>query len=159
MSKERHEPFGRPTSYCPELVEKILHRVATHSCGIRKICKMYDDMPNHETINEWRRKYSDFSALYLQARVYQSHLLAESTIDIADETLEYAVEDDKGMLKVDSGIVAAQDKRIKTRQWLAAQILPETYGPRAAAEAINDANTTEVAEKVAKIIKESEKEY
>lgn len=160
MAKERKEPFGRPTLYCEELITKILDAVATNGCGIRKICEMYDFMPTPETINQWRNKYDNFSERYLTARKKQAHILFEAAIDIADETKEYEYQDFKtGAICIDSGIVALQRLRMHARTHQAARILPKEYGNQAESEVISDANTTEVAEKVAKIMKDSERDY
>lgn len=127
---ERKKPFGRPCEYNEEIAQKILERVATHGCGIRKLCSMYDDMPHSETINDWRYKFPEFSGRYLSAREHQAHLLAEETIDIADEIENFAFKDKDGNTRVDAGVIAMQDKKIKSRQWLAAQIQPKFYGAR-----------------------------
>lgn len=160
MSTGRKEPFGRPTIYSDELVNKILDAVATNGCGIRKICEMYDFMPTPETINQWRNKYDNFSERYLAARKKQAHILFESAIDIADETRDYEYLDPKtGATCIDSGIVALQRLRMHARTHQASRILPKEYGNQVENEVVSESNAKEVAEHVAKIIKDSEKEF
>ncbi len=160
MSKQRHEPFGRPTLYNDELANLILERIESHPFGIKKICKMYDDMPSHDTIWRWRAQNDNFSDRFLASRKKQAHILFETSLDDVEKIKEYYYEDCKtGGMTVDSGIVAAQKALAQHKIGMAARIRPEDYGPSAREEASSDAHSTEVAEKVAKIIKDSEKEY
>ncbi len=122
---------------------------------------MYDDMPTPDTINQWRHKYDDFSELYLTARRKQAHLLAEQNKDIAEETHQYIYEDPKtGATCIDSGIIAMQNMRIKANTWLASRISPKDYADRQQAEVVgSDANVEQIAQRVAEINKQSEKDY
>ena len=54
-------PAGRPTIYTKELAERICELVATHTIGIKALCKMYDDLPDQHTIKQWRQKNLEFS--------------------------------------------------------------------------------------------------
>jgi hypothetical protein len=69
---------GRPTLYTPELAKRICDAVATHSCGLNKLCAMYDWMPDQQTVKNWRRDYSEFFALYLQAKELQGVCITEN---------------------------------------------------------------------------------
>ena len=150
--------MGRPTKYTPELVELILERISTCTVGLRKLCKMHADMPDIDTIYEWRNKYEDFSERYLNSRSKQAHYLAEQTKDIAEETLDYVFKDERGVSKIDSGIVAMQKFRMTTNTWLASRINPKEYGERIISEQSNDQSIQSTAEATSKI-KEAEKEY
>ncbi len=160
MSKQRHEPFGRPTIYSEQLVDLIIQRFESHPFGLRKLCSMYDDMPSPDTIYQWRARYDDFSERFLAARKKQAHLLFETSFEDVEEIKDYYYDDPKtGARCVDSGIVAAQKAIAQHKLGMAAKLRPKEYGVTSVDEAINADNTTEVAEKVAKIIKDSEKEY
>lgn len=142
MTKVRKEPFGRPTIYTPELVEKILNVVSTHECGLKKCCSMYDWMPNYDTIVQWRAKYDDFSVLYLTARQKQSHLLAERTNELAEEINEFIYEDpETGAQCINAGIVAMQKLKINSKTWLASRLEPKVYGTEKRIQELEDENT------------------
>ncbi len=123
--------FGRPTKYTPELAALIIERFATHPCGLNKLCAMYDDMPNPDTIYTWRKQYPDFSELFLNARLDQAHILFDSSHDDIQEIQNYYFEDPKtGAMCVDSGIVAAQKAIAQHKMCMAAKIRPRDYGNR-----------------------------
>lgn len=156
MSKERHEPFGRRATFSDELAEIICERIATSTISIGKLCEMYDDMPDEATIYKWRHKHAIFGDQYTRAKQRQAELTAEKILEFCEVP---TYEDEKGIERVDAGRVALQRLKVDSIKWQASKLAPKIYGDKASAEVINDANTTEVAEKVAKIIKESEKEY
>ena len=156
MSKERHEPFGRPTIYCEELADKICELVSTHTESIMHLIERHN-LPDNTTIRAWRLKYPDFSSKYLEAKRLQADLLVEEIDDLIREVNYY--HDSEGNQRIDAPSVSLAIARANNRKWVAARLLPKLYGDKSSAEVINDINTTEVAEKVAKIIKDSEKEY
>ena len=130
MAHPTGNPNGRPSKYTPELAQLILDRISTCTVGLNKLCKMFDDMPNPDTIYEWRHKYDDFSERYLNSRRKQAHFLAEQTKDIAEQTLDFVFEDEKGATRIDSGIVAMQKFRMTANTWLASRIDPANYGDK-----------------------------
>jgi hypothetical protein len=154
---------GRPSLYTPELVDLICERVGTHGTGIRNICKMYADMPDPETINEWRYKYEDFSERYLTARKKQSHILFESSLDDVEEIKNFYYEDGKtGATCVDSGVVAAQKALANQKTFLAAKISPKDYGDKQVIETVtteNDELKKELADLRAKLADKAKRDY
>jgi hypothetical protein len=159
MSKERHEPFGRPSIYSEELADKICQIVATNPDGLPKLCKRFDEMPAPDTIRQWRWTRPDFSSKYAEAKRFQAELMAESTEEIIDELSQYEFCDKDGAVRLDSGMVARARLLVDSRKWHASKLAPKIYGDKANTEQANESNAKEVAEHVAKIIKESEKEY
>lgn len=157
------KPIGRPTIYTPELVDKILDVVATHQCGLKKCCALYDWMPNHDTIISWRAKYQEFSDRYLEARKKQAHLLAERTNELAEELTDYIYEDAKsGATCIDSGIVAMQKLIINSKTWLASRIEPKMYGSDKRVEELTGENErvkAELAELRRQLDEKNRKEY
>ena len=87
MAKPKGEPkkMGRPTIYSEELADFICEKVATHGMSLKQICKMYPEMPNHDTVFVWRWRYPDFSDRYLAAKRTQAELMYEDCIEIADD--------------------------------------------------------------------------
>ncbi len=126
-SKKKH-PGGRPTKYNQQMADLICERVSTHDCGLKKLCAMYDDMPEEPTIYLWRLKHEEFSRQYAQAKIKQAELLAESIDDIAAE--KYVYYDEDGNERQDPGGTAEKRLRIDTRKWLASKLIPKVYGDR-----------------------------
>ncbi|MGL6123766.1 MAG: hypothetical protein ACRC1W_12280 [Shewanella sp.] len=126
---------GRPSKYCPEIVELICERVATHDMGLRQLTNMYDDMPDKVTINIWRRKHPEFRSQYAQAKCEQIEFLTEDILEIADESTndwtEY-LEKDTGVTgyKLNGDHVQRARLRIDTRKWLASKLAPKIYGEK-----------------------------
>lgn len=127
-------PAGRPTDYTPELATLICQRVATHTCGLIKLCSMYNDMPSKFTINLWRYKYPEFSTQYAQAKLIQADLLAEECLDIADDSSFDTASNDEGFEICNTEYINRCRLRIDTRKWLAAKLLPRAYGDKSKEE-------------------------
>lgn len=157
MSKQRHEPFGRPTTYTPELASYVCEMIATHTCGLKKLTKMYERFPSQSTIYAWMTYDPNFSGQYFEAKRRQADFLADSMLDMAEDLPTYV--DEKGVERIDPGMLGREKLRYQINVWHASKLAPKVYGDKVQTEAINADNTTEVAEKVAKIIKDSEKEY
>lgn len=76
---------GRPSIYSDELSQLICEKIATHAISIRKLCQMYPELPNHDTISVWRWRYPDFSDRYLAAKRSQAELMFDDCLEIADD--------------------------------------------------------------------------
>ncbi len=120
--------MGRPTKYNQAMADLICERVGTHTHGLPKLCEMFDDMPSHETVKQWRYKYDDFSANYARAKMKQAELMAEELNRIASETHTYT--DAEGNKRYDAGFTAAQRLKIDTIKWQATKLAPKIYGDR-----------------------------
>lgn len=141
-SKEKLK-VGRPTLYSKELANLICERVATHTCGLERLCSMYDDMPSKFTINLWRAQHENFSTLYAQAKLRQADLLAEECLEIADDdSRDVKINPETGDEYLNTEFVARSRLRIDTRKWLAAKLLPKQYG-KAAEEKPKEKNDNE----------------
>jgi hypothetical protein len=124
--------MGRPTIFTQELADLICETVATHTFGLKKLCAMYDHMPDQDTINQWRFKFTDFSDQYMRAKAIQAQLLAEEIMDIADDGQNDWMEtsDDQGGIgwKLNGEHVQRSRLRIDTRKWHASKLAPKIYG-------------------------------
>lgn len=164
MDKKPKEPrkVGRPTDYTKEIAALICERVATHSCGLNRLCEMYADMPDKITVNRWRDKYKEFSTQYAQAKLKQADLLAEECIDIADDSSHDIKEDSDGKLSFNSEYAARSRLRIDTRKWLASKLLPKQYGDKLVLEQKTEENEklkAELLELRAKLDEQNRKDY
>lgn len=135
MATARKKPedklkLGRPTKYSEEFAALVCERVATHTCGLKRMCAMYDDLPAQSTINLWRFQHPTFSEQYAQAKMIQADLLAEECLEIADEDCGDIKYDKDGNETCNSEFVARSRVRIDTRKWLAAKLLPKQYGDK-----------------------------
>ena len=119
---------GRPSIYTDELADLICSRVATHPIGLPKLCAMFDDMPDQETINRWRYERKEFSNKYAQSKVFQAELMAEELIELASSKAYY--HDAQGNERVDSGHVASQALLVNTIKWHASKLAPKIYGDK-----------------------------
>ena len=129
---------GRPTIYSEELADLICRRVATHTIGIPKLCAMYDDMPSYQTINVWRYEKKSFSDKYAESKRFQAEFIAESLIDMCEvETYK----DEKGVTRVDAGMVAKQRLLVDTVKWHASKLAPKIYGDKKQVEEATPADT------------------
>lgn len=125
-------PLGRPTKYNKKMAKKICDVIATHTEGLKTVCKMYSWMPAHVQINKWRRKYPEFRTLFAQAKLEQAELLAEDCLDIADNTdLDSILKENKDGEEYEvanNEWINRSRLRVDTRKWLAAKLLPKLYG-------------------------------
>jgi hypothetical protein len=142
LIKPPKKTMGRPTIYTPELAALICDRVASFPHGIRYICNMFDDMPNPDTINAWRHKYTDFSDCYMEARRKQSHIMFESAIDEVQSISEYEYVNPKtGATCVDAGIVAMKKAIAFQKTHQAARISPAHYAVSKQSEETSPSDT------------------
>lgn len=123
-------PAGRPTTYCAEIASLICERVATHDCGIQKLCDMYDDMPTKSTIRLWKLKNIEFSTQYADAKRQQVENFAEDIIDIADDDRKDFKISEDGSYKVDGDHIQRARLRVDTRKWMASKLAPKIYGDK-----------------------------
>ncbi len=132
---------GRPTDYNEEIAKLICERVATHDCGIQKLCDMYDDMPDKSTIRLWKLKHIAFSTQYADAKRQQVENYAEDIIDIADEDSGDIKYDKDGNESLNGEFVARSRLRVDTRKWLASKLAPKLYGDKKTEDTINPQDT------------------
>ena len=67
--------MARPSKFTPELAVEICRRVADGR-SLRSVCRD-EDMPNADTVNEWRINRAEFSEQYARARERRAEVLAD----------------------------------------------------------------------------------
>jgi hypothetical protein len=132
---------GRPTNYNKTIATRICELVATHDCGIGKLCDMYDELPWKQTIRLWQLKHPEFNEQYMKAKAFQVNNLAEDILEIADDSSGDIKMDKDGNECLNSEFVARSRIRIDTRKWLASKLAPKIYGDKKIDETVtnNDA--------------------
>lgn len=136
---ETKRPVGRPTNYNPEIAKLICERVATHDMGIQRLVNFYDDLPNKETIREWKLKHPEFAVQYALAKQIQVDNYAEDIIDIADNgSKDYAMTEDG--FQLDTEHINRSRLRIDSRKWMASKLAPKIYGDAKRVEELENEN-------------------
>lgn len=151
---------GRPCEFTQEMADKICEFVATNTCGYQKLAHRYPDLPELSTVTAWRVRFPSFSSQYLEAKRFQALLLAEETLDLCDELSPY--EDEKGVSRIDAGILGKTKLQVATRQWHASKLAPKIYGDKQIIEQTTSENESlkaELAELRAKLAEQSKAEY
>lgn len=148
---------GRPTTYTEELAEYVCKIIATHSCGLKKLEKMYERFPHSSTIYAWLYDHKQFSSQYFEARKAQAAVLADSMLDVPSEIPTYL--DEKGNERIDSGMLGKAKLEYEIRKWHAAKMAPRMFGDKQPDVVSNDVSVEEIAQRVAEINKQSEKDY
>jgi hypothetical protein len=117
---------GRPTKYTPKLAKKICERIAKGET-VRSICKD-EAMPSTVTVYNWLldEGKKEFLNQYEAAKNIQAELMFEELLEIADESSEVIVGDDKS----DGARVQANRLRVDTRKWYLSKVLPKKFGEK-----------------------------
>lgn len=154
--------MGRPTDYNPEIAAKICEIISTNPYGLKKITRLFPELPTESTINLWRLKHEEFSVDYNKAKLNQADLLAEECLDIADESENDYIETEDGNVKCNNEYVNRSRLRIDTRKWLAGKLLPRQYGDAKQLEDLASQNNSlkeELAMLRAQLESENKKDY
>lgn len=121
----------RPAIYDREkLVPEIVERLSTGE-NLRAICRD-EHMPSWNLIYQWMESYPDIAKAIARARELGADAIAESIVDIIDETPGRIISESGD--RVDPGYVAWQKNRAEQRLKLLAKWQPKKYGDRVALE-------------------------
>jgi len=125
-SKRGRENEGRPSIYTKELGLQICALLATGK-SLRSIC-MDEKMPNTDTIYSWvlDETKKEFSDNYVRARMIQADQKFEEMEQIADESFDDIIGDDKS----DSARINARKLQVDTKKWILSKMLPKKYGDK-----------------------------
>ena len=123
---------GRPTDYTEELAQRICEAVATTPRGLDYICEQNPDFPNQNTIYKWRYRHLQFSENYRKAKCAQAEIMAEKMDTLGEMARATAYVDEKGVTRIDAGIMASYKLDADNHKWSAARLLPHLYGDKVA---------------------------
>lgn len=125
--------LGRRTLYTDELAKEICEQIA-HGNSLVSILKK-EGMPSYQTVLDWLLKaeqgiepYKNFLGMYTRAREDQAEYLADEIIDIADNSTNDTIVDEKGRARCDHEWVHRSRLRVDARKWVAAKLKPRKYG-------------------------------
>lgn len=118
---------GRPSLFTTELADEICERIANGET-LRAICRS-SDMPTYRSVYRWREADAQFSSRLALAREVGADVIADETIEIADETSRDTLETEHGE-KPNSEWIARSKLRVETRLKLLAVWFPRKYGQR-----------------------------
>ena len=129
--KAEPKPVGRPTTYTPELTDKICSLLAEGK-SVRYIADL-EDMPASSTIFEWLRKIPEFTEQYEKAKEESADALVAEMLDIASEMPMIYEADAEGKMvatKLDSAGIARNRLRVDVIKWQASKLKPKKYGDK-----------------------------
>lgn len=128
MSGNNGGAGGRPSSYSIDVANEICNLLATHTISMKRICALYDHIPDESTIRRWRLHNIEFRLQYLEAKRQQSDLMIEEIDDLINEVSYYR--DHEGNERIDAPSVAIATARANNRKWMASRLMPKLYGER-----------------------------
>lgn len=132
-----------PTLYDDAVRDRIIDRLAKGET-LRAICRD-DDMPDHSTVALWVMQDVDedgaegpFAKRYAQARKLGLDVMAEETLEIADDSSHDTLTNAKGQTAPDAEWIARSKLRVDTRKWLLSKLRPDVYGDRTALQMLDE---------------------
>ena len=133
-------PIGAPRMEFDQAVaDHICERFATEPVSLKTIVtqgkEQFQTFPSVTTVYRWLEENEPFAKDYARAKESQGDLLAEDTIEIADdakndweERKHFAGADESP--QVNGEAIARAKLRIDTRKWMAAHLRPKKYGEK-----------------------------
>lgn len=124
---------GRPSAYQAEIAEEICGRMAGGET-LKDICQD-ERFPAPSTVRLWAvMDREGFSAPYARAREMQVEHWADEIVDISDDgTNDWIVRqvgEDRVETVPDHEHISRSKLRVDSRKWLAAKLMPRTYGDK-----------------------------
>ena len=130
-------PRGRKSTYDPKVAEKIC-LMLMDGMSLREICRR-DDMPSRSTVFKWILDNPDFHDRYARAREVQGEVIADETVEIADDArndwMERNGADDEGYQQNGEHVQRSR-LRVDTRKWMAGKLNPKKFGDRQQIDAL-----------------------
>lgn len=149
---EQPAKMGRPSSYTPELAERLCAHLAGGK-ALRSACRL-PGMPRMTTVYRWMREHEEFRSRYARACEDRTDAMAEEILAIANTPVEGVIEkmepvpvrDADGAIKRDEqgnevtelrvverrreDMIAHRRLQIDTRKWLMGKLKPKKYGEK-----------------------------
>jgi hypothetical protein len=127
--------MGRPSEFTQEVADLICERLIGGE-SLRTICDS-DEMPSKSTVCRWLAADLTFRDQYARAREMQADILADETLDIADDGRNDWMEkyDKDGAAvgwQVNGEAIGRSKLRVEARRWYAGKLAPKRYGDKMA---------------------------
>jgi hypothetical protein len=125
--------MARPSEFTQEVADAICERLIEGE-SLRTICAG-DDMPGKATVCRWLAKYDEFRDQYARAREMQADILADETLDIADDGrndwMEKQSADGQTVgWQVNGEAIGRSKLRVEARRWYAGKLAPKRYSDK-----------------------------
>lgn len=125
--------MGRPVTYTQEIAAAVCARLVQGET-LKAICRD-DDMPPESTVRLWALDDREgFAARYARAREIGYHVMADETLEIADDGsndwMERQRKDGSSETVLDTEHVQRSRLRFDARRWLLSKALPKIYGDK-----------------------------
>lgn len=117
--------------YSREMGDAICEGIAQGQ-SLRAICKA-EGMPAVPTVCLWLARNPEFAEQYARAREQQADVLAEETLEIADDGKnDWMVNNDPDNpgYKLNGEHVQRSRLRVDARKWFASKVAPKKYGEK-----------------------------
>lgn len=122
---------GRPTEYSDEVIDQICEIISKSEKGIHKICRENPDFPSVAILMRWLSdgNHRYFVEQYRRAKELQADFMAETLLEISDDSSDDTIITEKGVLE-NKEFVNRSKLRVETRKWLMSKLLPKKYGDK-----------------------------
>jgi hypothetical protein len=120
--------MAKAWEFSEKIAQEICVSLATSSLGIRKLRKNNPHWPSVETIFRWLHDNPLFRQQYTRAKQNQIDSFIDDVIDIADDTSNDWVQNEKGTTVANHDHINRARLRIDVRKWLACKLVPKIYG-------------------------------
>ena len=125
---------GRPTTYTPELGDRICDEIMKSEMGLFGLSEKYDWFPAPSSVYLWLTQYPNFSERYRACKEAQQDMMAESIIKIADDSSQDEIFSPNGNRIENREFTSRSKLRVETRMWLMERLAPKKYGKQVEAE-------------------------
>jgi len=122
------KPKKAYVTYSKELGLLVCEVTAITPAGSAQICRDNPWMPDDSSIYRWMWKHPEFCVEYTKAKRFQSGLLANDCLNIADNTSQDITFNKNGDEICNNEFINRSRLRVETRKWLAAKLLPKVWG-------------------------------
>jgi hypothetical protein len=125
--------MARPSAFTQEVGDAICERLIEGE-SLRTICTS-EDMPSKSTVCRWLAANEEFRDQYARARELQADILADETLDIADDGrndwMERMGKDGEAIgWQVNGEAIGRSKLRVEARRWYAGKLAPKRYSDK-----------------------------
>lgn len=143
--------MARPSNFTQKVADTICERLIGGE-SLRSICES-EDMPGKSTVCRWLATNDKFRDQYARAREMQADILADETLDIADDGrndwMEKFGKDGEAIgWQVNGEAIGRSKLRVDARRWYAGKLAPKKYGEKIAVGGAEDLPPVQAAVQV-----------